>query len=489
MKFSKDFLWGGATAANQIEGAYLEGGKGVSSADVITLGDKNNPRLVTYKDPEGKAKQVPLFQLDGIPAGAIFEVQDDYEYPSHSAIDFYHHYKEDIRLLSESGINTFRMSIAWSRIFPNGYDEHPNEEGLKFYENVFKELKHYNIEPIVTLSHYETPIGLVNRWGSWKDPRTIDCFVRYAKTVFDRYSEYVNYWITFNEMNCIEALPWLAGGIDTRDKEVTEQAGFHQLLAAAKVVKIGKEMNPNFRFGGMVTYPAMYPYSCNPKDVLLAWQASNFVNFHLDVQCRGYYPSYKLKALNKSGISLELNDENKAILKEGTVDFVAISYYQSLVMSDDETLIKSAGNLATGIKNPYLEESEWGWQIDPTGLRLALAYIYDRFQLPIMVVENGLGAEDEVDGQNQINDDYRISYLKEHIRALEQSINEDGVDVLGYTPWGIIDLVSVSTGEMSKRYGIVHVGLDDHGHGSGKRTKKKSFEWYKKVIETNGEVL
>lgn len=488
MKFKKDFLWGGATAANQLEGAYLTDGKGLSSADVITLGDKKTPRLVTYKDKSGESKQMPLMQMTGVPTGSVFNIQSEYQYPSHETIDFYHNYKEDIRILSESGINSFRMSIAWSRIYPNGYDEFPNEKGLEFYDKVFKELKKYNIEPIVTLSHYETPLALVNKWGSWRDVRTIDCFVKYATTVFERYREDVKYWITFNEMNCIEALPWLAGGIDTTDKNITGQSGFHQLIAAAKVVKIGKEMNPNFKFGGMVTYPAMYPYSCNPKDALLTWQATHFLNFYLDVQCRGYYPSYKLNELKQAGISLDLTEENKKILREGTVDFVAISYYQSLVVADDESLAKAEGNLTTGIKNPYLKESEWGWQIDPTGLRLALAYIYDRFQMPIMVVENGLGAEDKVEN-NEINDDYRISYLKEHIKAIDQSINEDGVDVIGYTPWGIIDVVCVSTGEIAKRYGIVYVDLDDAGNGTGKRMKKKSFNWYKKVIASNGENL
>ncbi len=489
MKFNKNFLWGGATAANQLEGAHLTDGKGMSSADVITLGDKKNPRLVTYKDENGENKQLPLMQMDGTPEGAIFGVQEKYNYPSHLAIDFYNNYKEDIRILSESGINSFRMSIAWSRIYPNGYDQFPNESGLEFYENVFKELKKYNIEPIVTLSHYETPLALVNKWGSWRDSRTIDCFVRYATTVFERYSEYVKYWLTFNEMNCIEALPWLAGGIDTIDKKITELSGFHQLIAAAKVVKLGKEINPEFQFGGMVTYPAMYPYSCNPKDVLLAWQGSQFLNFYLDVQCRGYYPTYKLNDLKQADVFIDLNEDNKKILSEGTVDFIAISYYQSLVMADDESLSKTDGNIATGIKNPYLKESEWGWQIDPIGLRLALAYIYDRFQMPIMVVENGLGADDTVNENNEINDDYRISYLKEHIKAIDESINVDGVDVIGYTPWGIIDVVCVSTGEIAKRYGIVYVDLDDYGNGTGKRIKKKSFEWYKKVIESNGEEL
>ncbi|MCX4169723.1 glycoside hydrolase family 1 protein [Enterococcus casseliflavus] len=489
MRFNKNFLWGGATAANQLEGAYLTDGKGLSSADVITLGDKKTPRLVTYKDKNGENKQMPLMQMTGVPEGSIFDTQEKYKYPSHETIDFYHNFKEDIKLLSESGINSFRMSIAWSRIYPNGYDESPNEKGLEFYEKVFKELKKYNIEPIVTLSHYEIPLALVNSWGSWRDTRTIECFVKYARTVFERYSPYVKYWITFNEMNCIEALPWLAGGIDTTDKIVTEKAGFNQLIAAAKVVKLGKEINPNFQFGGMVTYPAMYPYSSNPADNILTWQASQFINFYLDVQCRGYYPSYKLKALEQTGISLDLNPQNEKILREGTVDFVAISYYQSLVIASDESLEKSDGNLTTGIKNPYLKESEWGWQIDPTGLRVALAQIYDRFQMPIMIVENGLGAEDKVDEYNEINDDYRISYLKEHIHALNQSINEDGVDVIGYTPWGIIDVVCVSTGEIAKRYGIVYVDIDDLGNGSGKRIKKKSFEWYRKVIESNGEEL
>ncbi len=488
MGFKKDFLWGGATAANQFEGGWNEGGKGVSSSDCCTRGSRTKPREVTYMTKEGKVESQMMFALNA-PEGATFGAFDGYDYPSHDGIDFYHHYKEDIKLFGEMGFKVFRLSINWTRIFPLGYEEEPNEEGLKFYDDVFDECLKYGIKPLVTLSHYETPVGLTNKWGSWVDERTIDCFVRYVKTVGERYKGKVEYWLTFNEINCLCFGGWMAAGIPTNDPQAIADAGKHQLLASAKAVQVLHEIDPNNKVGNMIGYGTVYPYTCNPKDALEAWSTFNGAYFYCDVQARGYYPAYKLKEYENNGINFSLTDEEKALLKKGTVDFISFSYYMSSCASaDPEVEGNQGGNITQGVKNPYLEESEWGWQIDPLGLRLALDYFYDRYQLPMMVVENGLGAQDTLE-DGTVHDSYRVDYLRSHIEAMKQAVDEDGVELWGYTPWGCIDLVSASTGEMAKRYGFIYVDYQDDGTGQGERIKKDSFEWYKKVIATNGEDL
>lgn len=487
--FPKDFLWGGATAANQFEGAWDVDGKGVSTSDCCTRGSLTSVRHVTYQTEDGQVESKIMFGLDA-PKGAKFGTFDGYDYPSHEGIDFYHHYKEDIALFAEMGFKTFRMSINWTRIFPNGDDEQPNEKGLQFYEDVFKELKKYGIEPLVTLSHYETPIALTNKWNAWADRRTIDCFVRYAKTCFERYNGLVKYWLTFNEINCISFGGFMAAGVASRDPLMIANATRNQLLASALAVQEAHKVNPDMMVGNMIGYGASYPYTCNPEDVLKQRKSQYNVDFYSDVQARGYYPNYKLKEYERANLDFELTKEDQEILANGTVDFITFSYYMSnCVSADPEVLANQKGNMLMGVKNPYLTESEWGWQIDPVGLRISLNDFYTKYRKPLMVVENGLGARDIVTEDGKIHDDYRIDYLRAHIEQMDKAINEDGVDLIGYTPWGCIDLVSASTGEMAKRYGFIYVDIQDDGTGDGKRMKKDSFYWYKKVIASNGADL
>lgn len=477
-KFPEGFLWGGATAANQCEGAYNEDGKGLSTADILTSGSRTAPRRITPVLEEGTY------------------------YPSHEAIDFYHRYKEDIKLFAEMGFKVFRMSIAWTRIFPNGDDAEPNEEGLKFYDNVFAELKKYNIEPLVTISHYEAPYNLTKKYNGWADRKVIDFYVKYCETIFKRYKDVVKYWLTFNEINAL-TMPFgtfIAGAImpegngeltnsKSNNEQIRYQALHHQLVASAKAVKLGHEINKNFKIGCMIAYMCTYPLTCKPEDVLLAQQKDNLSNFLCsDVQVRGAYPGFAKRYFKENNINIVMEEDDEKILKEGCVDFYTFSYYMSNCISSDPNQEEIGGNLSMGLKNPYLKASDWGWQIDPKGLRWSLNNIYNRYQIPIMVVENGLGAVDTVEADGSINDDYRIDYLREHIKEMKEAI-ADGVDLIGYTTWGCIDLVSASTGEMEKRYGFIYVDKENEGKGTLKRSRKKSFYWYKKVIETNGEEL
>lgn len=488
-RFPKNFLWGGATAANQIEGGQYEGGKGISSSDCITRGSRTKKRAITYKDSNGEIKTVLVSQMKDL-KGVEFGQFEGYDYPNNKAIDFYHRYKEDIALFAEMGFKVFRMSINWTRIFPNGDEEEPNEEGLRFYENVFKELKKHNIEPLVTISHYEPPIHLTNKFNGWENREMINCWLKYISAIFNRYKGLVKYWLTFNEINCAFLNSWVSAGIASTSFEVKAKVAHHQLLASALAVKMAHEIDSNYLVGNMITFTPYYPLTCQPNDVLASWKKSNRTFFFSDVQIRGYYPNYELKEFERLGIKLDITEEDKQILKEGTVDFISFSYYLSgCASSDPQINATQGGNMAKGIKNPYLDESGWGWQIDPTGLRIALNYLYDRYQKPLFIVENGLGALDKVEADGSIHDPYRIKYLKDHINAVGDAISEDGVEVMGYTAWGCIDLVSVSTGEMAKRYGLIYVDLDDNGNGTGNRYKKDSFYWYKKVIASNGEDL
>ncbi|MBD7910586.1 MULTISPECIES: 6-phospho-beta-glucosidase [Clostridium] len=470
-KFKEGFLWGGATAANQFEGGWNAGGKGLSTADVMTGGTHTTPRRITPELEEGTY------------------------YPSHEAIDFYGHYKEDIKMFGEMGFKTFRMSINWSRIFPNGDDLEPSEEGLKFYDNVFDELKKYNIEPLVTISHYETPFGLTKKYNGWASREVIDCYIRYCETIFKRYKNKVKYWLTFNEINCltIDFGAFMGGGILVKEGENSDQLRFqalhHQFIASAKAVKLGHEINPDFKIGCMIAYMTLYPYTCNPDDILLAQQKDQIQNGLCgDVQVRGHYPGFAKRYFEENNIKIRMEKDDENILREGCVDFYSFSYYMSNAVSTDPEKQETSGNLLGGIKNPYLKASDWGWQIDPKGLRWTLNHIYDRYQIPVMVVENGLGAVDVVEEDGTINDDYRIDYLRDHIVEMNEAV-KDGVDLMGYTMWGCIDLVSASTGEMKKRYGFIYVDKDNEGTGTLERKPKKSFYWYKKVIESNGENL
>lgn len=468
MKFPKEFLWGGATAANQCEGAWNEDGKGASIQDYMPHGIMQGPSEVIDKHN---------LKLEGI--------------------DLYHHYKEDIALFAEMGFKVYRMSIAWSRIFPNGDDEKPNEKGLEFYDNVFDECKKYGIEPLVTLSHYETPYHLAKKYDGWRSRDLIGFYEKYVRTVFTRYKGKVHYWITFNEINSIWHFPLMGAGILTQKNLLNAQdlyqAAHHELVASALATKIGHEIDSENKIGCMVLGLTSYPRTCNPDDVIATMEESKRGYFFTDIHMRGYYPSYALKMMEKEGVVLDATDEDLEILKN-TCDFLSFSYYMSkCIASNPEQYEKGKGNLTTGVKNPYLQESQWGWQIDPKGLRYLLNTYYDRYQKPLFIVENGLGAKDTLLSEEKdgywVEDDYRIQYMNDHLAQVSKAIEDDGVEVMGYTSWGCIDLISASTAEMKKRYGFIYVDRNNDGTGTFKRYKKKSFYWYKNVIETNGKII
>lgn len=476
--FPENFLWGGATAANQYEGAWNVDGKGPSLSDHCTSGSRTQPKRITTG------------------------FEKDLYYPSHEAVDFYHHYKEDIALAAEMGFKVFRMSINWSRIFPTGMEEIPNEAGLDFYDRVFDELHAYHIEPLVTIYHYEIPYGLVERYNGWADRAVVEHFMHYVKTIFARYQKKVKYWLTFNEINAgtMASAASLAFGTVRGyngpysglpdDIGQRYQCLHYQLIASARAVKLAHEAYPVFKVGCMNVFAARYPYTCNPEDVLLCQKENQMMNWFLaDVQVRGYYPSFAERFFEEHHIVIKKEEGDEELLLAGKVDFYSFSYYMSVCESVDAQIReKTGGNIIGGVKNPYLPASDWGWQIDPKGLRYALNEIYDRYQIPLMVVENGLGAEDTVEQDGSICDRYRIEYLREHIRQMEEAV-KDGVDLIGYTPWGWIDLVSASTGEMRKRYGFVYVDKHDDGSGDLSRKRKDSFFWYQKVISSNGKEL
>ena len=489
MGFSKDFLWGGATAANQYEGGYNCGGRGLSTADLMTNGSRNVSRQITLKDKDGNRLLLDR-NLSGmsVPKGCSGYIDEGQYYPSHTATDFYHHYKEDIALLGEMGCKGFRMSVSWSRIFPSGMETEPNEEGLLFYDRVFDELRKYQIQPIVTISHYDMPAALAEKKDGWYNRETADCFERFCRVIFTRYADQVKYWMTFNEINFMQDYITL-GMSDAYSEQKREQAIYHILLASAKAVRLGHEICPDFKIGCLVNAILIYTMTCMPDDAMLAVTETRSIrDFYLDVHCRGAYPPWKQIELNQKGIRLDTRPEDAGLLLQGTVDYIAFSYYNSSVVSSESRRKEAEGNLYRGEKNPYLKESEWGWAIDPEGLRVLLNQLYYKYQLPLMIVENGLGAADCVNN-GQIHDTYRISYIREHIREIKKAVECDGVDLLGYLTWGCIDLVSAGTGEMKKRYGFVYVDMDDMGNGSLKRIRKDSFYWYQKVIASNGENL
>ncbi|CVH74331.1 6-phospho-beta-glucosidase BglA [Clostridiales bacterium CHKCI006] len=485
MGFPKDFLWGGATAANQYEGGYLDGGKGLTTLDAITGGSHTVPRRLSYQGPDGEVKFVD--RSADLPKGAKGYVDPNQYYPSHVATDFYHHWKEDIALFAEMGFKTFRMSIAWARLFPRGDELEPNEEGVQFYENIFKELRKYNIEPMVTLNHFDMPMYLADEMDGWLDRRVIDYYLNFVRVCFTRYKGLVKLWKTFNEINVLRG--WEMLGVKDHSPQTYYQALHHIFVASAKAVQLGHLIDPENMIGMMIAYGTNYPEDCNPETFMKNIQESHIKQFFCDVQCRGYYPNYKLKEFERLGVEIKQDIYDEEVLLEGTVDFIGFSYYSSGVTTTREDAETTDGNQRRQVKNPYLKASDWGWQIDPVGLRIACNELYDRYEIPVFVVENGLGAIDTVEADGSINDDYRIDYLARHIEQLEKAINEDGVPVMGYTPWGCIDLVSAGTGEMRKRYGFIYVDMDDEGKGTLARSRKKSFYWYKKVIETNGEDL
>lgn len=481
-QFPESFLWGGAVAANQVEGAYREGGKGLSTADVVK-----------YVPPGDRQALEQSLDMSAAELAAAAADGQEGNYPKRRGIDFYHRYKEDIALFAEMGFKVFRLSISWPRIFPRGDEQEPNEAGLQFYDQVFDELHKHGIEPLVTLSHYEMPLELVTRYNGWESRELVGLFVHYADTVFRRYRDKVKYWLTFNEINATIRFPFLGAGVLTEGKANVKQTAYqalhHQFVASALTVKRAREINPEFQVGCMLARKLLYPYSCHPADVLKAQGENQLAQFCSDVQVRGYYPSYIKRHWANLGVCLVMQPGDEAILKENCVDFLSFSYYMSSVVSTDESITeRTEGNLSSGLVNPFLKSSEWGWQIDPTGLRVALKEMYDRYQIPLFVVENGLGAADVVEKDGTVNDDYRIDYLAQHIRQMAEAI-ADGVELMGYTSWGCIDLISASTSEMRKRYGYIYVDQDDEGNGSLGRIRKKSFYWYKKVIASNGADL
>lgn len=492
MGFKEGFLWGGATAANQYEGGWKEGGRGCANTDVMTKGNIDSPRGATYILPDGSKQISDGVSMKEIPENAQFKVfEGEFDYPSHNAVDFYHNYKEDIAYMAELGFGTYRMSISWPRIYPTGLEETPNEKGLQFYDDVFDELLKHNIEPVVTLHHFEVPIELTNRWNSWLDRRTIDVFIKYCETVFTRYRSKVKKWITFNEINNIH-FGFLSSGVTKNDLQSIMQAAHHQFIASALAVKLGHSIDSNFEIGCMLaaSRTTVYPKTCNPLDVQKAWEQACQNYFFSDVQCRGYYPQYQLKYFERNNIHIQKEKDDDVILKEGIVDFISMSYYRTMIASVEKEVSKVKNDpLLLGAINPYLQATDWGIALDPLGFRITLHNLYDRYQLPIMVCENGIGAKDTLDENGEIQDDYRINFFKEHISAMKDAVELDGVDVFAYTSWAPVDIVSAGTGEMSKRYGFVYVDLDDDGNGTLKRKKKKSFEWYKEVIASNGEHL
>ena len=469
--FKKDFLWGGATAANQLEGSYLQDGKGLSIADVM---------------PGGLDRMKEISSAD-----FNWDISSDAKYPNHLGIDHYNRYEEDIKLFAEMGFKVYRFSIAWTRIYPNGDDLSPNQKGLDHYHKVIDLCLSYEIEPLVTISHYEMPVNLAKNYGGWKNRELIDFYVSYSKTLFDNYGDKVKYWLTFNEIN--NGFPMFSQGINkadgSSDPKIKFKALHNQFVASSMSTQYAKSVNPNIQIGSMTIYMTSYSYDSNPVNQLANEHFLEQFNYYCtDVQVRGQYPSFTNRHFKKLGVSwedLEIHDEDLELIKNNTVDFISISYYMSSVVNVTDNLKLTGGNMIVGVKNPYLKQSEWGWQIDPVGLRIGLGNLYQRYQVPIFIVENGLGAYDVLNKDHTVNDDYRIEYLREHIKAMKDAV-DDGVDLMGYTSWGCIDLVSASTGEMEKRYGFIYVDLDNEGNGTLNRYKKDSFFWYKDVIETNG---
>ncbi len=420
-------------------------------------------------------------------------------YPNHEAIDFYHHYKEDIAMLAEMGFKCFRTSIAWTRVFPMGDEEEPNEEGLKFYDDMFDEMLKYGIEPVITLSHFEMPLHLATEYGGWLNRKLIGFFQKFAKVCFERYKNKVKYWMTFNEINNQmnyheDIFGWVNSGVRfsqcEHPEEAMYQAAHHELVASALAVKAGHEINPDFMIGCMLAMGPIYPYSCCPSDMLLSVQEMHKRYFFTDIHCRGHYPEYAKKLFRKKGFNIQMEPEDEKILSEGTVDYIGFSYYMSKVVSTRKVEgAKDNKEGAYAVANPYAKATEWDWTIDPEGLRYALNVLYERYEKPLFIVENGFGVVDILNKDGTCHDLARIEYLKSHIVEMKKAVELDGVDLLGYTPWGCIDLVSFTTGEMKKRYGFIYVDKNDDGTGSGKRYRKDSFYWYKNVIETNGEEL
>ena len=483
--FDKNFLWGGAIACSQADGGFLEGGKGISTQDLRYL----NPAW-THEQIEEKHHNNPYSKAEF--EQALADMETTY-YPFRRGIDFYHKFQEDIALFAEMGMKVFRTSICWSRIYPNGDDAQPNPKGLRYYREMLGTCKKYGIKVFATILHYDIPVNLVLKYGGWTNRKTVDFYVRYAETLFRELGDLVDYWLPFNEFNAGRFAPWDGVCLIPGSEECSDQAVFqclhHQFLAQARTVKLGHEMLPDSMIGGMIARFTTYPATCRPEDALQALIDDQYSNwFYTDVMARGKYPTYMERYFDRFHIQVEFAPGDEEILREGTVDFLAFSYYFSQVSTSDQSWEKTAGNLVMANKNPYLETSEWGWQKDPIGLRITLNQMYDRYGLPLFVAENGLGTSDILETDGSVHDSYRIDYLRSHIAQMKEAVI-DGVELIGYTAWGIIDVVSCGPLTMDKRYGVIYVDLDNGGKGSGKRYKKDSFFWYQKCIQSNGEDL
>lgn len=480
--FLEDFLWGGALSACQAEGAYNEDGKTLTIPEVMKFNAKSD-RKVT------RQMQITMEM--------IREAQNDpdtIKYPKRRGIDFYHTFKQDIALFAEMGFKVFRYSISWARVFPNGDDKVPNEKALKFYDDVIDECLKYNMKPLITISHFDMPIVLIEKFGGWYNKELIDLYLKYCEVIFNRYKGKVQYWVTFNEINMSVKAGAKTLGIlnegQSNYEEMLFQGLHHQFVAASKATKLAHEIDKDNKIGSMVAYFTTYPYSCKPDDALAMQSDDQMKNlFFLDVLNKGIYPYYSKTYFERNNININIEDGDLEIIKQYTADFVGMSYYNSMISSSDgEQLELTAGNVHSVFKNPHLPANEWGWQIDPVGLRYTLNHVYDRYNLPIFILENSSGFVDKLNEDFTINDPYRIEFLRQHIEQMRLAV-EDGVNVIGYTMWGPIDMISSSTSEMTKRYGFIYVDQDDYGNGSKKRYKKDSFYWYKNVIKTNGRKL
>ena len=490
MSFSKDFLWGTSISAAQAEGGWNEGGKAPIQVDFANVGSAaSSGRYLIYKKEDGSKGQLTgaYAMFPHLPDGGEYASFDDVYYSNRKASDFYHHYKEDIALMAEMGFSTFNTTISWARIFPQGTQGGVNQEGIEFYRNVFKELRKYNIDPLITLYKYDEPIYFEQTYGGWSNRKMIDEFIAFARVCFTEYQDLVNKWITFNEINVL----MLFRNLPHNQKIAQEryQELHHQLVASARAVKLAHEINPKNKVGCMIAGMCTYPLTPDPKDVMDNYKYfQDIFCYATDTMIRGRYPSFTKRMWQEDEVQLETMESDFQDLKEGTVEFLGFSYYMSQCRTTHTDASTSQGNIFTGFENPYLQKSEWGWQIDPLGLKYYMHFIYDRYQMPLLVIENGIGAKDKVESDGTIHDDYRINYLREHITAMKEAVDE-GVEVMGYTTWGGIDLISASTGQMEKRYGLIYVDANDQGEGTYQRIKKDSFYWYKKVCESNGEDL
>lgn len=481
------FLWGGATADFQYEGGFGEGGRGLLTRDYETDGNQVQPRQITLTMPDGSRTSVnsSFFMCEPFPKGAKPTIFDDQYYPSHQAVDFYHHWREDIALMAEMGFGVFRFSITWSRIFPTGDETMPNEEGLKFYEDVVDELLAHGIQPLITICHDEVPAYLAEKYNGWESRHVIDCYLNLCRALFERIGTKCKYWLTFNEINAIAG--YIATGSPKTDPQTHYRCIHHMFVASALAVKMGHEMMPGSMFGTMYASSEVYPATCNPDDVMRRMQFRHMTQFFSDVMAQGYYPYYAQDIFRRLDVNSSefILDGDAEMLAAGTLDYVTFSYYRSAIIHAGDELKRLGGDT----NNPYLTSSDWGWPIDPVGLRYVMNELYDRYRKPIFIVENGLGAIDEMQPDGTVDDQYRIDYLRDHLREMAKAICIDGVECLGYTMWGCTDLVSLSTGEMAKRYGFVYVDMDDKGNGTLKRSKKKSFDWFKQVCATGGDSL